>query len=83
MYALMHSRKGISSMQLSKELGVQQRTAWYMLHRLRLACGSGSEALHGEVEMDATYIGGKESNKHFDKKLKAGRGTVGNRLFLA
>ena len=52
-YTLMTSRKGISSLQLSKEIGVQQRTAWYMLHRLRLACGSNLEALSGEVEMDA------------------------------
>ena len=82
MYALMTSRKGISSLQLSTELGVQQHTAWYMLHRLRLACGSGLEALHGEIEMDATYIGGLERNKHADKKLKSGRGTVGKQAVL-
>ena len=62
-YTLMTSRKGISSLQLSKEIGVQQRTAWYMLHRLRLACGGNLEALSGEIEMDATYIGGLERNK--------------------
>lgn len=44
-YLLMTSRKGISSLQLSKELSVQQTTAWYMLHRLRLACGESMEAV--------------------------------------
>jgi len=78
----MTSRKGISSLQLSKEIGVQQRTAWYMLHRMRLVCGDNLEALHGEVEMDATYLGGLEKNKHTSKKLKAGRGTVGKQAVL-
>lgn len=76
-YLLMTARKGISSMQLSKELAISQKAAWYMLHRLRVACGENMEALSGEVEMDATYIGGKETNKHASKKLKQGRGTVG------
>ena len=72
-------------MQLSKEIGVTQKTAWFMLQRLREACGSGSEGggmLSGICEADETYIGGKEANKHESKKLKAGRGTVGKMVVL-
>ncbi len=79
MYLLVTARKGISSMQLSKEIGVTQKTAWFMLHRLREACGgdSGISKLRGIVEVDETYVGGLEGNKHEHKKLKAGRGPVG------
>ncbi len=81
-YLLMTARKGISSLQLSKELDISQKAAWYMLHRLRLACGEKMAALSGEVEMDATYLGGKETNKHEHKKLKAGRGVVGKQAVI-
>lgn len=77
MYLLVTARKGISSMQLAKEIGITQKSAWFMLHRLREACGPDLEKLQGIVEIDETYVGGSEMNKHESKKLKAGRGTVG------
>ena len=76
-YTVLTSRKGISAMQLSKELGCQYRTAWHMMHRVREACGNGDFTLSKVVEVDETYIGGKEKNKHAAKKLNAGRGAVG------
>jgi transposase-like protein len=77
MYLLLTARKGISSLQLSKEIGIRQASAWFMLQRLREACGNDLTVLHGIVEVDETYIGGKNSAKHKSKKLRAGRGTVG------
>ena len=69
-YLMTQSKKGISALQIHRQIGSgDYRTAWYMCHRIRAAMKDGGFAkLLGEVEVDETYIGGKDSNKHWDKK---------------
>lgn len=72
-YLLMTARKGISALQLSKEIGVQHRSAWFMLHRLRVACGNElcAQRLNGIVEVDEMVIGGSDKTRHANKKKGA------------
>jgi transposase-like protein len=83
MWLVASNRNGVSSWELHRALGVTQKTAWFLLHRVRLAMqdeGHGGK-LSGEVEVDETFIGGKARNMHFSKKQRVlggkGGGTVG------
>ena len=71
-HSVVTGRKGVSAIQLSKELGCQYRTAWHMLHRIREACDRGEFTLDGTTETDEIYVGGLEGKKHEFKKLKKG-----------
>jgi transposase-like protein len=85
LWLLVNCKNGVSSYEIARDLGVTQKSAWHMLHRLRLALQSGGfEKLGGpggEVEVDETYIGGKARNMHDSKKRRVlegkGGGVVG------
>ena len=76
-YLYMTNLKGVSSMKLHRDLGITQKSAWHMAHRIRETLAVTGNKFAGPVEVDETYIGGKERNKHESKKLNAGRGPVG------
>lgn len=78
-WLIVNAKNGISSYELARSLDVTQKTAWFMLHRIRLALhrGSFTKPLEGEVEADETYIGGKARNMHKGRRKAKGRGAVG------
>src|SRR5438477_2072044 len=77
-WLIANCKNGISSYELAKDIGITQKSAWFMLHRIRLAMQDGSiEKFSGRVEADETFIGGVARNMHADRKAKLGKGRGG------
>lgn len=79
-WLIVNAKNGISSYEIHRAIGITQKSAWFMLHRIRAAMQTGSfEKLSGDVECDETFIGGKAKNMHKSKREKKiqGRGSVG------
>jgi transposase-like protein len=85
-WMIVNAKNGISSYEIHRALGVTQKSAWFMMHRIRLALQEGSfELMQGEVEVDETYIGGKVKNMHkakIEAREKQGRGAVNKTVVM-
>lgn len=82
-WMIANAKNGISSCEIHRAIGVTQKTAWFMMHRVREAMQSGSiEKLKGEVEVDETYVGGEAKNMHYGKRKVSGRGSVGKAIVV-
>ena len=79
-YLVSTNLKGVSSMKLHRDLNVTQKTAWFLALRIRETLIDYMEKFEGPVEVDETFVGGKERNKHRSKRLHAGTGHVGKSI---
>ena len=70
---ILNAKKGLSSLQLARDLKVNKNTAWYLQKRIRKAMQDNDFMLKGIVEIDETYVGGSLSNKHYFTKLESGK----------
>ena len=77
MWLITNAKNGISSCEVARSLEVTQKTAWFMLHRIRLAMQNGTFELKDHVEVDETYIGGKARNMHVEDRKRKIKGTGG------
>lgn len=73
----LNAKKGISARQLARDIEVTKDTAWYMMMRIRKAFVDDKNMLEGIIEADETYVGGKNKNRHNDKKTEGGQGRGG------
>ncbi len=85
-WMIANAKNGVSSCEIARSIGVTQKTAWFMLHRIREAMQSGSfEKFSGDVEVDETYVGGKVKNMHqakIEQREKQGRGSVNKAIVV-
>lgn len=85
MWMIANAKNGVSSYEIARAIGVTQKSAWFMAHRVRAALQQGTlDKLSGEVEADETYIGGKAENMHKSKRERKvrGRGAVGKTIVM-
>ena len=81
-YMMTTGIKGTSSMKIHRDLGIRQPTAWFLMQRIREGFLEGKAMMAGPVEVDGTYMGGLEKNKHKDKKIKGASASVGKSIVL-
>jgi len=83
-FVMASTRTGVSAKQLERELGVTYKTAWRIFKEIRKLMENNTAFLFGEIEVDETYIGGKDKNRHTNKRSgKRGRGATGKNIAIA
>lgn len=83
MFLFLSHKRGVSSCQLARDLSITQKTAWGMLHKIRkyMKCANNVK-LNNAVEIDETFVGGKNKNRHKDKKVERCQGRILKIKFL-